>query len=636
MKRWILCTAVALVFAVETAPQAAAAVWADIDVVGLDPQRLVEGEDPGNWRWMPDFIRGSDIHSLNAGHPAGIEGGVISYTVTTPGTLYLAANYGYDGNSSGGWTDTRITREKLEADGWAYRSDMKAHNGRVYRLFEKDVSVGQYDLRVNKGSPPLLITGTPQTGNVPSKETPWPIFGPVTVSEFTPVELQESTTPGIGFTHVPEALRGGFIFTEKRRHDSGELEFRVQDDATVYLAGFFGYDGNSQGDWDDDRLMQSGLLELGWTHVDYMTGGNGKQLEIYSRKVSAGETYRLRVNKYTAPLLITTSIQPVLSRMEKAAKAVKTYDTSHGQRVELRLLERPIHRYHDKPRGVQEATVWAWTRAGRPLALLGLERYDSGRIIHTRVSLRTDPISFVSEDQGSWILGKSVLEWKPLPAAPKPANTKAKRLLQMTRLARRFTAYEIWKKHHKLPLLPEPVHQWFNLDVGQSDGAMFFYAHGTNPEAVGLIECRRDDSGSPVWRYGFVPLASARLFVHLDDENIWTHPDGASKPAIAAKPAEPVELRPQLHPRLPADSVLIMTFEKDTIMERSGNLITVQNMAGPFNHAAGHNAAWSPDGKVGGAAVCMDGHLRISEALRNLKSEYTVAAWVKSQRKKSR
>ncbi len=216
-------------------------------------------------------------------------------------------------------------------------------------------------------------------------------------------------------------------------------------------------------------------------------------------------------------------------QMKEAAKTVKAHDKRDGQPVELRLLERPIHRYSGQPRDSNVGTVWAWTSAGRPLALLALEGRNSRRMAYELVSLQTNPISFVLEGQRNWTSRKPGLVLKPLPAAPTPANTKAKRLLQMTKLARRFTAYEIWGKHYKLQLLPEPVHQWFNLDMDQSDGAIFFYVHGTNPEVVGLIECRRDASGSPIWYYGFVPLGAAQLFVHLDDDNIWTNRGGRQR-----------------------------------------------------------------------------------------------------------
>lgn len=284
--------------------QAEGSVWAQVDVTGLDPQLLIEGENPGNWRWMPDQIRGADVHSLNVGHPGGVDGGAISYTVTSPGALYLAAHYGYEGNTSGGWTATRTTRTQLEADGWAYLGDMKAQDAGVYRLFEKDVAAGQYDLRVNKYGAPLLITATPQMGITPSNETPWPTFGPLSVSDFTPVELVQSATPGVGYAYVPQAIQGADIFSDERRPHRGELEFRVHDDTSIYIAGHFGYEGNSQGDWDDDRLTQADLLNLGWTYVDNIIQHDGRQLEVFQRDVFAGEEYRLRVNKYSAPLLI--------------------------------------------------------------------------------------------------------------------------------------------------------------------------------------------------------------------------------------------------------------------------------------------------------------------------------------------
>ena len=87
-------------------------------------------------------------------------------------------------------------------------------------------------------------------------------------------------------------------------------------------------------------------------------------------------------------------------QMKEAAKTVKAHDKRDGQSVELRLLERPIHRYSGQPRASHRGTVWAWTRAGRPLALLALEGRDSSRMTYELVSLRTDPILFVLEGQG--------------------------------------------------------------------------------------------------------------------------------------------------------------------------------------------------------------------------------------------
>ena len=54
----------------------------------------------------------------------------------------------------------------------------------------------------------------------------------------------------------------------------------------------------------------SGLLDQGWTYVDYIARRNGKEFEVYERDVYAGEAYRIRVNKYSPPLLIHPIPEP--------------------------------------------------------------------------------------------------------------------------------------------------------------------------------------------------------------------------------------------------------------------------------------------------------------------------------------
>ncbi len=53
------------------------------------------------------------------------------------------------------------------------------------------------------------------------------------------------------------------------------------------------------------------------------------------------------------------------------------------------------------------------------------------------------------------------------------------------------------------------------------DGGLFNFAHGTNPEAVMVIECRQLETGLE-WSYGFLPLAGAALTAKLDGKIVWS------------------------------------------------------------------------------------------------------------------
>ncbi len=92
---------------------------------------------------------------------SGEIGGLLQFTVTRSGRLYLALNYSYQGND-GDWTDERWLKEDFETAGWTfipstmYRPDLAPE--RVFDVCYKEVSVGEsYTLRCNKYEPPYPI-----------------------------------------------------------------------------------------------------------------------------------------------------------------------------------------------------------------------------------------------------------------------------------------------------------------------------------------------------------------------------------------------------------------------------------------------------------------------------------------------
>jgi hypothetical protein len=287
----------------------AAGPIAGVEVLNRGPTSLVEGDSTSTWRYLPDFIRGSTIYSvplvpLPGDNPAS---GKAHFKITQSGTLYIAAAYDYQGNASGGWIDEQTTRPELEAEGWSYTADMRYGDGRVFRLFEKQVTAGsEFALRVNKYVPPFAITETPQTGSTPSQAAPWPEYGPVAVADFTPVSLGD---PISGFTNVPAELVDSLIFSQFRRPSGAISDFRALADTKLLLAAHFGYEGTDEGDWDDDALSLADLLAQGWTKVGQMQdSANDRTWDILEKNVQAGDTFSLRVNKYSAPYVIVAAV----------------------------------------------------------------------------------------------------------------------------------------------------------------------------------------------------------------------------------------------------------------------------------------------------------------------------------------
>ena len=280
-----------------------------VDVTTLDPQVLIETATNPGWREMPDALRGSLIHEVSNGHPTGIDGGVIDFDVTQTGLIYLACFWGYGGNPSGGWTDERLFMDDMIALGWSYQDDMKHQNGSRYRLMSKTVTVGeQYHVRVNKYAPPLAVTLTAESGTLSNPLPPWPLFGSLRVADFDPTDLVIGNEDH-PFIDIPAPMEGQTIYSDQRRIPGGELEFEVVSDTTVRMAAHFGYEGNSQGDWDEYRMTLADLLGEGWTDTGFdMLASGGGSWDVLQKSVLAGERYNIRVNKYSTPLLMTVPV----------------------------------------------------------------------------------------------------------------------------------------------------------------------------------------------------------------------------------------------------------------------------------------------------------------------------------------
>jgi hypothetical protein len=189
----------------------------------------------------------------------------------------------------------------------------------------------------------------------------------------------------------------------------------------------------------------------------------------------------------------------------------------------------PLLNYTDPTRDTK-GTVWAWG-AGRPAVLLTLtdepmspaEGPANGRVwYHEFVSLA---------DAKLQVTGGKDWSWRPKPAPPRmlslstttvPAESERARGRQMRLLARRFAASESYQgETYELRLLDTPILRYSDPNQKLIDGALFAFAHGTNPEVVLLLEAERSEDG-PRWRYGFARMSEAALSVTLEGRNVWS------------------------------------------------------------------------------------------------------------------
>jgi hypothetical protein len=206
----------------------------------------------------------------------------------------------------------------------------------------------------------------------------------------------------------------------------------------------------------------------------------------------------------------------------------------------LKAGRTPLLRYNDPTRslestaGLLDAGVWRIGETGRPTALVTLEIYrgDKGKAVlsYEFVSLVAAQLAIESPRGPAWQPTGTELKMTRLPDGPRPIDSPKARLVQMRQLSRRFAVHETLDKGEKVEcrLLSQPIDRYADDDRNISDGAIFVFANGTNPELGLLLECDASD-----WSYGVVRLSAAALFADLDGKQFFEAPSRFGQPRSA-------------------------------------------------------------------------------------------------------
>jgi hypothetical protein len=201
--------------------------------------------------------------------------------------------------------------------------------------------------------------------------------------------------------------------------------------------------------------------------------------------------------------------------------AIKVKPDDRDSRVATRFNEEPLLRFGDSVRNASDGSLWK-LGAGRPQAIVGIEfQTVNGKpsLGYEFLCLTEEKFELKGGDNWTWTPTKSALEFKPIAAARPPHESATVRLRQMKQLARRFSATETHKgEQYVLRLLPQPIDQYvFDQEREDHQGAIFVFAHGTNPEVALLVESREN-----AWKYALGRLAGAEVTVKLADRIVWT------------------------------------------------------------------------------------------------------------------
>lgn len=228
-----------------------------------------------------------------------------------------------------------------------------------------------------------------------------------------------------------------------------------------------------------------------------------------------------------------------LEEMAILAKSIKIVAIDdRGKEIPTVRAEEPLLRWTDPTREFSDGGMWVWRARGRPVALVGIERYALWGLEF--VSLSPGLVRGKYEPaRVSWRPQKAGAEFHVIASAPAPGKSEAVRFRQMRELATRFTAHEVWngQRHYALRLLPRPIDRYSSPASGTLDGGLFIFGNGTNPEILLMIEARRHGDDPAKWSFAAMPFSHAEVTLNLDAKEAWTSPSKDSGPAT--NPSDP-------------------------------------------------------------------------------------------------
>ena len=246
----------------------------------------------------------------------------------------------------------------------------------------------------------------------------------------------------------------------------------------------------------------------------------------------------------TAALLVFTATSTAFAadeqkadRSKEMAKRVDEIKITGANSEGTKFGKKPLLRYSDATRFIVDATVWALGDKGRPQGILVLERYEDenqieGRSFWGYEFTVTSPkvAERLEASQFNWKPSGKGFAWTKL-KSQKPSQRKTVRAIQIKQLARKFRFSEKFGgQDYTLRLMPRPLIRYEDSEKGIVDGAIFVMAHGTNAEALLILEA---DGKTNQWQAGFARLGAASLEAEFDSKTVWKVPFGFSSAYLA-------------------------------------------------------------------------------------------------------
>lgn len=219
--------------------------------------------------------------------------------------------------------------------------------------------------------------------------------------------------------------------------------------------------------------------------------------------------------------------QAHLERMKQVAARIRLLADPQRADSAVKLLDEPVLRYADNTRQIHESALWIWSDGGRPSAVLAVEYYPKSprgpRWLYEIASLSTERVAARCDGQFEWTATEPGLKLQTLTAVEPPADKAGRRLSQMKLLRERFSAHESAVVEGRLQLRPlsSPLLRYAVPNRGITDGALFAFANGTNPEVLLILEAHFEKKSGATWKFGLAQMTGGAVTAELDGQEVW-------------------------------------------------------------------------------------------------------------------
>jgi hypothetical protein len=232
------------------------------------------------------------------------------------------------------------------------------------------------------------------------------------------------------------------------------------------------------------------------------------------------------------------SSEPVPTEDDKAAAAERldfmkrsatVYKITLGEKeTDLKLVHEPVLRWTNPVSTVPDGVLFLWVGPeGRPelAAQVFIAARTTDLWLHEFQSLSMESLTVARDSKVTWHPQKPGIEMKPVEDAPAPAESAVQRLSQMRTIAQSLQAADDFegKSRWELRLLVKPLHRYGKPNTDILDGALFTYAHGTDPEVFLMLEAR-GSPGKYRWHYALAPMTAYAVKVSAKGKELWNTP----------------------------------------------------------------------------------------------------------------